>query len=359
MKMIVVSACVTIMMSCGKPSAKIGAGNYKTLKIEKSGCTIDREYTATLRGVQTVEVRPQVSGTITEICVGEGARVKRGQTMFVIDQVPYKAALQNATAQVNAAKAQLANAELTLKGKLALREKNVVSDFEVEQAQNDVNQLRAALQDAEATELSARNNLSYTTVKSPADGVTGMMPYRVGALVGPSMAEPLATVADNQQIHAYFSITETEMQRLTAEHGSLAKAIEAMPKVMLRLADDKEYEAKGTVDAISGNVDAATGAVALRATFSNARQTLSNGGTGTIIMPYEMNDVVVIPQEATYELQDKHFVYKVVEGKTKSTEIKVSDYDNGSLFIVTHGLKQGDVIIAEGAGLLHDGIIVK
>ncbi|MGM9697874.1 MAG: efflux RND transporter periplasmic adaptor subunit [Prevotella sp.] len=356
--MVVVSACVT-MSSCGKSSVKMGAGNYKTLKIETSGCTVDDEYTATLRGVQTVEVRPQVSGTITEICVKEGARVSRGQTMFIIDQVPYKAALQNATAQVASAKAQLANAELTLKGKLALREKNVVSDYDVEQAQNDVDQLRAALLNAEATEMSARNNLSYTVVKSPADGVTGMMPYRIGALVSPSIAEPLATVADNTTIHAYFSITETEMQRLAGEHGSLDNALKAMPKVKLLLADGSEYEARGTVDAISGNVDATTGAVAMRATFANQGQTLSNGCTGTIVMPHEMQGVVVIPQEATYELQDKHFVYKVVDGKTKSTEIKVADYDNGRNYIVTGGLKQGDVIIAEGAGLLHEGIEVK
>ncbi|MGM9694067.1 MAG: efflux RND transporter periplasmic adaptor subunit [Alloprevotella sp.] len=334
------------------------ASSHKTLTVTRSDFTMNSEYAATLKGVQSVEVRPQVSGTITQICVSEGADVKKGQVLFVIDQVPYQAALENAEAQVASARAQLDNALLTLRSKQSLHQQQVVGDFEVEQAQHNVNQLRASLRNAEASLTAARNNLSYTVIKSPANGCIGMIPYRVGALVDASISEPLATVSDPASVYAYFSISEAEMQRLLSNHGSLAEAVKAMPAVRLRLADGSEYVSEGCIDAISGNIDAGTGAVTLRASFPNPQQKLRHGGTGTIIVPRKLTDVIVIPQEATYELQDKHFVYAVVNGKTKATPIQVSDYDNGKQFVVTSGLKEGDRIIAEGAGLLHDGMEV-
>ncbi|MGM9733712.1 MAG: efflux RND transporter periplasmic adaptor subunit [Prevotella sp.] len=357
--MIVVAVCTTMSVSCRRQEMKQDAGKYKTISITKSATTIEREYTSTLKGVQSVEVRPQVSGTITKILVSEGAKVRKGEVMFVIDPVPYKAALQQAEAQVKSARAQLEAAELELNSKRMLKTQNVIGSYELEQAEKSVNRLRATLEEAEAAALSARNSLSYTEVKSPADGVIGMIPYRVGALVGPSITEPLATVADNGSIYAYFSITEKEMQRILSEHGTLDRGVETMPSARLRMADGKMYDHEGRIDAISGNVDASTGAVTLRATFSNPKQMLRDGGTGTIILPYSMSGTVVIPQEATYELQDKHFVFKVIHGKTKSAEIKVADYNNGKQYIVTSGLSDGDVIIAEGAGLLHDGIEVR
>lgn len=350
---------IGMLTSCKKQVQQQASSEYKTLTITKSSSTLNKEYTATLEGEQNVEVRPQVSGTITKICVQEGANVKKGQVMFIIDQVPYKAALENAIASVNSAKASVANARLTLKSKKQLRAQNVVSDFDVEQAQNNLNEAIASLQNAQASELSARNNLSYTVVKSPADGVIGMIPYRVGALVSSSIEEPLTTVSNNNNVYAYFSITEAEMQKLIGDYGSLDEAKTHIPKVKLRTSDGAIYRYEGTVDAISGNVDATTGAVQMRATFPNPGNLLRNGGSATVIMPYDYDNAFVIPQEATYELQDKIFVYKVVNGKTKSSEITVLGMNDGQNYVVLSGLKVGDVIVAEGAGLLHDGIFVK
>lgn len=331
-----VCACFLLLaQSCKEKKQETSSGGYKTLVVSPGRCVMEKEYSATLKGVQSVEVRPQVSGTITEIRVGEGERVRRGEVMFVIDQAPYRAALQTAEAAVASAVAAEANARLTLKSKEQLHAEGVVSDFDVAQARND---------------------LSYTEVKSPVDGVTGMMPYRVGALVSSSVEEPLTVVSDNSRVYAYFSVTEAEMQRLIADHGSLERAMSTLPKVELRMSDGTEYDGQGTVDAISGNVDSETGSVTLRATFANPSTLLRNGGSGTLVVPFERDSAIVIPQEATYEIQDKKFVYRVVDGKAKSTEVAVEPLNDGKDYVVTAGLKAGDVIVAEGAGLLSNGV---
>ena len=348
-----------LSQSCKEKAATGAAGNYKTITANPSACVLEKEYTATLRGVQSVEVRPQVSGTITKICVSEGAHVKRGQTMFIIDQEPYRASLCAAEADVSSARAAVASAQLELEGKRQLRRSGVVADYDVSQAQCTLDEQLATLRNAEAKLATARTDLSYTEVKSLADGVIGMINYRLGALVSSSIDEPLTTVADVSSVHAYFSVTESEAQRLVADHGSLDKAIATLPCVKLRLGSGEELSAEGTVDAVSGNVAEATGSVAMRTTFANPSRILFSGGSATIVIPYKYTNRIIIPQEATYEIQDKKFVYRVVDGKTKSTEITVEPLSDGKRYVVTDGLKKGDGIVAEGAGLLSDGMEIK
>jgi membrane fusion protein (multidrug efflux system) len=360
-KMLIVSGCLCCLMlaSCNKKQTASMSGNYKTMTVTASDITLDHEYTAKLEGEQAVEIRPQVSGTITKICVDEGAHVSKGQTLFIIDQVAYKAALQTAEAQVNSARASLANYKLTLESKRELRKQNVVSDFDLNQAKNNVAEAQATLANAQAQVLSARNNLSYTVVKSPASGVIGMIPYRVGALVSSSIDQPLTTVSNNTNVRAYFSITENALQEIIDNYGSTSTALKRMPTVKLKTNSGNIYGHPGHVDAISGNVDSSTGSVSLRATFSNPEGLLRNGGNGTIVMPYVIKNKIIIPQEATYELQDKVFVYRVVNGKAKSTEIKVIEHSDGEHYVVLSGLSVGDRIISEGAGLVQEGIAIK
>lgn len=274
-------------------------------------------------------------------------------------QEPYRASLRVAEADVSSARAAVASAQLELEGKRQLRRSGVVADYDVSQAQCTLDEQLATLRNAEAKLATARTDLSYTEVKSPADGVIGMINYRLGALVSSSIDEPLTTVADVSSVHAYFSVTESEAQRLVADHGSLDKAIATLPCVKLRLGSGEELSAEGTVDAVSGNVDEATGSVAMRATFANPSRILFSGGSATIVIPYKYTNRIIIPQEATYEIQDKKFVYRVVDGKTKSKEITVEPLSDGKRYVVTDGLKKGDVIVAEGAGLLSDGMEIK
>ena len=186
-----------------------------------------------------------------------------------------------------------------------------------------------------------------------------MIPYRVGALVNSSITEPLVTVSDDSEVYAYFSMTENQILDFVQQYGSLKKAIENMDEVELTMSNGKTYSHVGKVDAISGTVDEGTGAVGLRAVFANPDQFLRNGGSGKVVVPTIKKGGIIIPQAATYELQNRIFVYKVVDGKAKSTPVEVFRLNNGTEYIVETGLAPGDVIIAEGAGLVREGTVIK
>ena len=347
-----------LLNSCGNKKQEMPGEKYKTLTVTPTNQTLQSNYPATLSGRQSVEIRPQVSGTITKICINEGDAVRCGQVLFIIDQIPYRAALETALANVKSAEAKLQTARLTANSKEELFRKNVVSDFERQTAINQLLEAEAALAQAKAEETNARNNLSYTEVKSPVDGVASMIPYRVGALVSSSISEPLVTVSDDKEIYAYFSMAENQMLDMIQQYGSLEEACQKLPPVSLMMSNGKQYEEQGRIDAISGTVDQGTGSVTLRATFPNSKHLLRNGGSGIISVPTEHKNCIIIPQSATYELQNKVFTWKVVDGKTQSTQINIYKYNDGKSYIVLSGLNTGDIIIAEGAGLMREGTAV-
>ena len=353
-----VGMAVVLSASCGeeKQQRQQQAADYQTMVVSQKDMVLERQYSARLTGKQIVEVRPQVSGCITRILTGEGEAVKKGQTLFVIDQVPYSAALEVAVATRKSAEARLATAQMNYDNERRLQEGRVVADMSVQTMQNALLEAQAALAQAKAQEVNARNNLSYTEVKSPVSGVASMIPWHVGSLVSSSIAEPLVTVADDSEVYVYFSISESQALDLVTQYGSIEKFIAEAPMVSLRMNNGQLYGEQGRISAVSGTVDDKTGAVALRATFPNAGGLLHHGGSGTVVVPTHRKDCIVIPQEATYELQNRMFVYKVVNGKTKATPITLYPQNNGKEYIVDEGLQVGDTIIAEGAGLLKEGI---
>lgn len=354
------SLCMmSLLAGCGqKAMQNEGGNNYPLMTVKPADRTLSVKYSAVIQGKQDVEVRPQVSGTITQVLVAEGTRVQKGQVLFVIDQVPYLAALQKAKAAVATAEANEAIAKQTLEGKLSLYNDKVISDFELRTAQNEYKSAQAALLEAQAGLTEAANNLSYTEVKSPVDGYAGMTSYRVGALVSASMTEPLIRVSDNSDMYVYFSLSEKQILSLTSKYGSLDSALIAFPEVSLELNDGSLYGKKGKVDVISGIIDKGTGTVSLRAVFANSDRRLMSGGAANVIVPYERKQCIVIPQGGTYEIQNRIFTYKVVDGKAVSTPVEVFEINDGKEFIVENGLQPGDVIVSEGAGLLKEGTVV-
>lgn len=253
--------------SCKSRTVEEETSDYKTLTVKLENRTLMQGYSARLDGQQVVEVRPQVSGLITRICIDEGQKVRKGQVLFVIDQVPYQAALAEATANVKSAEANLATAKLNLESTEVLREKNVVQDYDLNAARNELAVAEAALAQAQAQEMSARNNLSYTEVKSPVDGVASMIAYRVGALVSSSISEPLVTLSDDSNVYAYFSLNESQITSLTEQYGSLDEFMKRMEDVELQMAGGRMYGEKGHISAVSGIVTTGTGTVILRADF--------------------------------------------------------------------------------------------
>lgn len=353
---ITVFLCSILAISCSQnKTSTTESSEYPLMTLKREDRQLTEQYAAVIRGRQDVEVRPQVSGTITQVRVEEGAKVKRGQILFIIDQVPYKAAVEVAKAAVATAEAAEETARQTLEGKQMLYADKVISDFELRTAQNEYKSAQAATMQARAELVNARNDLSYTEVKSPVDGVAGMTDFRIGALVSATMTEPLISVSDNSRMLAYFSLTEKQVLSLTKQYGSLEEVLKSFPEVSLKLNDGSIYEHKGKIDVISGIIDKTTGTVSLRAIFDNRDGRLMSGGQANIILPYDRPGSIVIPQEATYEIQNRIFAYRVIDGVAKSTSIEVFPINNGKEYIVESGLEEGDVIVSEGAGLLKDG----
>ena len=355
-QMMMTFICSMVLVSCGQaPVAQTGTAEYAALKIATSDRELQTTYSSTIRGQQDIDIYPQVSGFLTRLLVQEGQAVRKGQVLFVIDQVPYRAALQTAEANVEAARASVATAQLTYDSKKELFAQKVISEFDLQTSYNTLLSVKAQLAQAEAQRVNAANNLSYTEVKSPSDGVVGTLPYRVGSLVSASLPRPLTKVSDNASMYVYFSMTENQLLELTRRYGSKAKVLEEMPEITLQLNDKSIYPSLGKIETISGIIDSSTGTVSLRAVFPNKEGLLQSGGSGSVIVPVQKQNCIVIPQATTFELQDKVFVYKVVDGKASATQVQVTRVNGGREYIVNSGLNVGDMIIAEGVGLLRDG----
>lgn len=348
-----VAVCCMAAVGCGQAPVAMGPGQYDMLTVSTTDREIPVNYSATIRGRQDIDIYPQISGTVSQLCVSEGQQVSEGQTLFIIDQVPYKAALQTAEANVAAAKAGVSTAKLTYNSKKELFRRKVVSQFDLSTAKNQLLTAEAQLAQAEAQRVNAQNNLSYTVVKAPSNGVIGTLPLRVGALVGPSAR--LTTVSDNSEMYVYFSMTENQLLDLTRRYGSISATLQNMPDVQLLLSDGSLYGSAGRVESISGIIDSSTGSVQFRAVFPNKEGLLHSGGSGNIVLPVVYKDCVVIPQTATFEIQDKVYVYKVIDGKASSAMIGIEKVSNGREYIVRSGLEPGETIVAEGAGLLREG----
>ena len=353
---------IALLSSCSgnKAQQQMPTANFKTMKVTTRDVTMTTKYSATIRGRQDVDIMPQVSGTLTKLCVTEGQKVSAGQTLFIIDQVPYQAALNTAEAAQKAATAALATAQLNYDSKKKLFDQQVISDVELQTAYNTLLSANAQVAQANAQVTNARNNLSYTVVKSPSSGVVGTLPYRQGALVGPSIPQPLTTVSDNNQMYVYFSINEAQMLSMTRESGSTEAVIGAMPEIKLILVDGSEYPHTGKVESVSGVVDRSTGTVQIRAVFNNPEKLLHSGSTGNVVIPTTYMDKIVIPATATVQVQDKFKVYLVDKDNIAHEQLVTTEpLSNGKEYVIKEGLKVGDVIVSEGAGMLRDGQNIK
>ncbi|WP_337932230.1 efflux RND transporter periplasmic adaptor subunit [Hallella sp.] len=363
-KILLFAALAAMLVSCGgkKSSGKpnFGDNEYAVRTIGAQSAELQTTYPATIKGMQDVEIRPKVSGFITKLCVKEGQAVKAGQLLFVIDNVTYAAAVRQAKAAVNSAKAQLNTARLTYNNNEKLFKNNVIGSYELQSAKNNMQAAAAALAQAEASYVSAKENLSYCYVTSPASGVIGDLPYRVGALVSASSQQPLTTVSNISTMQVYFSMTEKELLDMTKTAGGLHTAIKDYPAVKLQLADGTIYDHPGRVATVSGVIDATTGSVSMRADFPNPQHLLKSGGSGSIVVPHVSSSAIVIPQDAVAQVQDKHFVYIVgKDNKVKYSAVTVDPQDDGKNFIITSGLKVGDRIVVNGISSLTDGAEIK
>lgn len=347
-------------ISCGEETTQEVKDSYRLLRVKRQDFTLNREFIVKLESKRNMRVRPLVSGRLTKICVEEGARVKKGQVLFVVDQAPYKAAVDAAKGQVATARATLSTAQLNLEGKEKLYEQKMVGEFDLRRARHAKEEASAQVEAAQAELESAQTNLGYTTITSPVDGVIDMVKNRVGDYVAPDGEDALTLLVDNSYFNAYGSISEETLSDLMHDFkcSSTNELLKKLPPVTFYSNWGYKLPQDGHIDAISGSVDKMVGAVYIRASFTNPTEILRSGSNGYIVLPYVMHGVIVIPQEAAVDIHDKYIVYKVVNSKAVATEVTIMSYNDGAHFVVTSGLEPGDVIIAEGAGLVEDGIEV-
>lgn len=331
---------------------------YAVTAVSPETVTVHQDFPATVEGQQVIEIRPMISGYIRQIFVNEGDHVKKGQLLFKILNPMYEQQVNTAQASINRAQAEVNTSAMEIEKVKPLVEKEIVSDYRLKSAELKLEQSRAALEQAKAELVNARTNLAYTDIRSPDNGIIGMIPYKTGALVNTNMQEPLTTLSDISNIFAYFSWNEKQLlDFLSHSRGmSLEEKLKNIPPATLILANTAEYPEKGKVEMASGLISPQTGAATFKAVFPNKAGLIRSGSSATVRIPEVKDSVYIIPQSATYELQDKKFVYTVGEdNKVKSRAFDAVPSDDGKKFLVTEGLSAGDRIVIEGINSLRDG----
>ena len=363
-------AGTAMLVACGGGgNMNFGDNEFPVATVSTQSASSQTNYPATIKGIQDVEIRPKISGFITRVCVQEGQSVGAGQLLFVIDNETYQATVRQAQAGVNQAQAAVSTAtaqkntaKLTYDNSLQLHKNKVIGDYELQTAKNayesaeaQVNQAKAALAQAQATLRSANETLSFCYVKSPTSGVVGNLPFKVGALVSASSAQPLTTVSNISTMEVYFSMNEKDVLEMSKSSGSPQAAIQHFPPVKLQLADGTIYAHEGRVTKVSGVIDSATGSVTMIAQFTNPDKLLKSGGSGSIIIPHDNNNAIVVPQQCVSEVQDKHFMYVLgKDNKVSYTEVTVDPQNDGKNYVIHSGLKVGDKYVTNGLTKLQD-----
>lgn len=341
---------VLVTTSCGedKSSGEAQAQAQQAQKlpvisIPQQSLTGYSSYPASIEGIVNSGVRAKIQGYISNVLVDEGAKVRKGQALFKLET-------QSLSQDANAARANVNAAQVEVDKLKPLVDKGIISNVQLETA-------KAQLEQAKSNYESIAANISYATVKSPVDGYVGAIPYREGALVGPTDTTPLTTVADIEQVYAFFSMNESEYLNFIqkTEGATLQEKIENFPEVTLVLANGKEYEQKGKIQTVTAQVDRTTGTVSFRAIFDNPNQLITNGNSGTLKIPIEYKDVPVVPLNSTFEQQGKIIAYKVSDDNKAQTAEIITRATIGNLYVVESGVQAGDKIIAKGANKVRPG----
>ncbi|HTG65136.1 MAG TPA: efflux RND transporter periplasmic adaptor subunit [Flavobacterium sp.] len=341
---------LVLLVACGKKEEQTAPPvmPYKVVQIQKSNTTLLAEYPATLEGVTDIDIRAKVDGYIEKIYIQEGQEVKKGQLLFKLET-------QTANQEARAAKAKVTAAQVEVNRLRPLVERNIISDVQLETA-------KANLASAKSTYQSIIEKINYASIKSPVNGIVGTLPLRLGSYVSSQTAEPLTRISDVSTIYAYFSMNEKQQLDITMHSAgkTFQEKIAKMPNVNLILSNGMEYEQKGKIETFSGQANTQTGSFNVRARFSNANKLLRSGGSGTIKIPTDLRNVIIIPQNATLEMQDKRIALTVdKENKVKAVPIEVRAVAGGQYFVVDKGLNVNDKILVEGVGIVSEGTAIK
>jgi membrane fusion protein (multidrug efflux system) len=355
-----------MLASCGgndqKSAQTAGPQLYPVFTVSAQNTTLDTDYPASIQGIQNVDIRPKIDGFIENIYVDEGAVVRKGQLLFTINAPQYEQAVRTASAAISSAEADVNAAQLQVDKTKPLVDKDIISKYELESAQLTLQSRKAMLAQAKAALVNAQVNLGYTRITSPVDGVIGTLPFKTGSLVSGTSAQPLTTISNTARVFAYFALNEKQLLSLSDKYEgkSLAEQMKNIPPVSLILADGTTYPMTGKIESINGQINTTTGSASLRATFPNASSVLKNGASALVRIPQHVNDLILVPQKSTTDLQGKKFVYVLGDSaKVINTPIEIMQVTKGKFYVVTKGLKVGDKVVLEGFQSLRDQTIIK
>uniref|UniRef100_Q3ARA9 Secretion protein HlyD n=1 Tax=Chlorobium chlorochromatii (strain CaD3) TaxID=340177 RepID=Q3ARA9_CHLCH len=364
-----IALCSSLTLSgCGdKPEmGRDGAKNQEqpalvVQQLQPSDAVVVSRYPALLEGKVTVEIRPQVDGVLRSILIDEGAFVKAGQPLFAIDDAVYRAQYQGALASQHAAEARVVAAKLEVERLQPLVQNQVIAEVQLETARANYKAAQAAFDVAVAATRSAKVNLDYTVIKAPINGFVGKITLRQGSLVTKNQAAWLTMLSDVSEVYASFSISENELLRFRQQYGQsdgrLGSGSNNVPATLV-LADGTRYPQQGRLATLSGQFDALTGAMRVRAIFANPQALLRSGGTGSVELSSSYNNVILVPQSATVEMQDKVFVMRLMQGNKVQKQAITIAAKSGNNYVVTGGIQAGDTIVLVGADRLQDGMVI-
>ena len=312
------------------------------------------DYVTEISALQNVEIRARVKGYLEKFHVDEGAYVKEGQLLFTINNREYAEELAKAKAAYKSAVFKVNTAEIDYKNALQLSKNKIVSPTEVELAKNKLEAEKANLEEALAHQSHAKIMLENTRIKAPFSGVINRIPHKIGSLIDEGTL--LTSISQNDQIHAYFDVSEKEYLSYAR---SLANDSVSSKIVTLILADGREHSCKGVIETMEGQISENTGTIAFRALFDNPGKILKHGASGKIRLLRKFEDVIVIPQKATFEIQDKLYVYLV----DKNNKLVIRNIETSSrlphFFVVSKGLRAGDRILFEGIQNVKSGMKIR
>ena len=359
-----------VLASCGGKDDKAAQAaaaaampqQYPVFAVSAQATTLNSDYPATIQGIENVDIRPKVDGFIEKIFVDEGAVVKEGQLLFTINAPQYEQQVRTAAAAISSAEADVNAAQLQVNKTKPLVDKDIISKYELESAQLTLQSRRAALAQAKAALVNAKVNLGYTKITSPVNGVVGTLPFKAGSLVSGTSAQPLTTISNTSKVYAYFSLNEKQLLDFSSTYKgkTLAEQMKNIPPVTLVLADGSIYAQNGKIESINGQINTSTGSASLRATFPNASSQLKNGASALVRIPQHIDNVILIPQKSTTDLQGKKFVYVLGDSaKVMNTPIEVMQVTKDKFYVVTKGLKAGDKVVLEGFQSLRDNTKIK
>ena len=334
---------------------------FSELTLEPRTATIFNDYPATIEGIEIVQLRPMVDGYLEKIYVPEGSNVKKGQLLFQIKNPVYEEAVITARAEIQSAQADVDAARMNVEKVRPLVEKDIVSKYELDAANYTLKSKEAALQQANAQLRNAQTNVGYTTLRSPITGVMGSIPYKIGDLISSTTQSPLASLSRIDQVYAYFALTEKQLLNLSnrMQGATLQDKLDHLPPVSLVLADGSAFTQKGKLQTASGFITTGTGTISLKAQFSNPTELIRSGASTVVRIPRTIDTALLVPQSATYELQDKHFVYLVIEGnKVISMPIEGRATNDGKFLVVSEGLRRGDKILTNGLNLKDSAAVI-